>query len=68
MTKSFYNKQKGKVAQVLWEARQNGETMVGFTNNYIRVERENDIALVNTIQQITLGDWNEDHSALKVQS
>ena len=68
LTKAFYEKQKGKAAQVLWEARQNGETMVGFTNNYIRVERENDISLVNTIHEITLGDWNKDHSALKILS
>jgi threonylcarbamoyladenosine tRNA methylthiotransferase MtaB len=66
LTKAFYERQKGKTAQVLWEARQNGETMVGFTNNYIRVERPYDNALVNTIQTITIGNWNEDHSALLI--
>jgi len=65
MLKSFYEKQTGKTAQVLWEGRQNGENMVGFTNNYIRVERSYDKNLVNTIQIVTLGAWNEDRSALK---
>lgn len=60
----FYNKQIGKTAQVLWESRHNGENMVGFTGNYIRVERPYDKSLVNTIQTVTLGDWNEEKSAL----
>ena len=64
LTHAFYEKQKGKTAQVLWEARQNGETMVGFTNNYIRLERPYDKTLVNTIHPVTIGDWNEDHSAM----
>lgn len=66
LTKTFYDTQKGKTAQVLWEARQNGETMLGFTNNYVRVESPYDKALVNTIQTITTGNWNDDHSALMV--
>lgn len=64
-TNAFYEKQIGKTAQVLWESRHNGENMVGFTQNYIRVERPYDKNLVNTIQTITLGKWNEDKSALK---
>ncbi|HJV78896.1 MAG TPA: tRNA (N(6)-L-threonylcarbamoyladenosine(37)-C(2))-methylthiotransferase MtaB [Paludibacter sp.] len=63
-TRLFYNKQIGKTAQVLWESRHNGENMVGFTGNYIRVERSYDKDLVNTIQTVTLGDWNEEKSAL----
>ena len=63
-TQLFYNKQIGKTAQVLWESRHNGENMVGFTGNYIRVERPYDKNLVNTMQTVTLGDWNEEKSAL----
>lgn len=63
-TKIFYKAQMGKTAQVLWEGRHNGENMVGFTGNYIRVERPYDKNLVNTIQPVTLGEWNEDKSAL----
>ena len=40
--------------------------MVGFTNNYVRVERPYDKSLVNTVEMVTLGDWNEDKSALKI--
>ena len=61
---SFYLLQKGKTAQVLWESRRNGDKMVGFTDNYIRVERPYDVKLVNTIHTVTLGDWNEEKSAL----
>jgi len=48
----------------LWESRHNGENMVGFTSNYVRVERPYDKSLVNTIQTVTLGSWNKDKSAL----
>jgi threonylcarbamoyladenosine tRNA methylthiotransferase MtaB len=40
--------------------------MVGFTNNYVKVERPFDKNLVNTIQTVTLGEWNEERSALKM--
>jgi len=67
MTKAFYQNQIGKTAQVLWESSQRDENMVGFTENYIRVERPFDKSLVNTIQTVTMGDWNDDMSALKVE-
>jgi len=63
-TRIFYEKQIGRTVQVLWESRHNGENMVGFTSNYVRVERPYDKSLVNTIQTVTLGSWNEDKSAL----
>ena len=63
-TEAFYNTQIGKTAQVLWESRHNGENMVGFTGNYVHVERPYDKKLVNTIQNLTLGEWNADKSAL----
>ena len=63
-TKAFYESQQGKVYPVLWESRHNGENMVGFTNNYIRVERAYDKHKVNTVELLKLGGWNEDKSAL----
>jgi threonylcarbamoyladenosine tRNA methylthiotransferase MtaB len=63
-TKAFYESQIGKTYPVLWESRHNGENMVGFTNNYIRVERPYDKSLVNTIQNIRLEGWNDEKSAL----
>lgn len=65
-TQAFYESQMGKTYPVLWESRHNGENMVGFTNNYVRVERPYDKSLVNTVEMVTLGDWNEDKSALKI--
>ena len=63
-TTSFYQKQIGKTANVLWESKHNGLFMTGFSDNYIKAERPYDKSLVNTIQSITLGDWNEEKTAL----
>ncbi len=63
-TKAFYQSQVGNTYPVLWESRHNGEFMVGFSSNYVKVERPYDKKLVNTIQTITLGEWNDDKSAL----
>ncbi|MEI8084757.1 MAG: tRNA (N(6)-L-threonylcarbamoyladenosine(37)-C(2))-methylthiotransferase MtaB [Paludibacter sp.] len=66
MTKAFYQNQIGKTAQVLWESTHKDETMVGFTENYVRLERPFDKSLVNSIHSVKMGEWNEDMSALKV--
>jgi len=63
-TKAFYQSQVGKTYPVLWESRHNGEFMVGFSSNYVKAERPYDKKLVNTIQIVTLGEWNDDKSAL----
>lgn len=63
-TEKFYETQTGKHGQVLWESHHKNDKMVGFTNNYIRVERPYDKALVNTIQSVFLGSWNEEKTAL----
>ncbi len=63
-TTSFYQKQIGKTDNVLWESKHNGLFMTGFSDNYIKAERPYDKSLVNTIQPITLGDWNEEKTAL----
>lgn len=63
----FYLSQKGKTAHVLWENKQKDNTMVGFSENYVRVQRPYDPLLVNTVQELTLGDWNEEINALLVQ-
>ncbi len=66
-TKAFYESQQGKTYPVLWENRHNGDSMVGFTNNYIKVERPYNKALVNIIQKVTLSGWNEEKTALICQ-
>ena len=65
-TKAFYESQIGKSYPVLWESRHNGENMLGFTNNYIRVERPYDKNKVNTVETILLGGWSDDKSSLTV--
>jgi threonylcarbamoyladenosine tRNA methylthiotransferase MtaB len=65
-TKAFYEKQIGKPAHALWESRKNTESMVGFTENYIRVEAPLNKEHINTVQIVQLGDWNEDKTALKI--
>jgi len=67
MTTHFYNAQINKEVHVLWESRHKEDKMVGFTNNYIRVERPYDKTLVNTIQSVYLGDWNEEKNALMMK-
>jgi len=63
-TQAFYESQMGKSYPVLWESKHNGDFMVGFTNNYIRVQRPYDKQRVNTVELVTLGNWNDDRSAL----
>ena len=63
-TKAFYQSQVGNTYPILWESRHNGEFMVGFSSNYVKAERPYDKKLVNTIQIVTLGEWNDDKSAL----
>jgi len=67
-TNAFYESQHGKTYPVLWESRHNGDNMVGFSTNYVKAERSFDKSLVNTIQTVTLGEWNEDKTALVVGS
>ncbi len=63
-TKAFYESQRGKTSPVLWESRHKGENMVGFTANYVKAERPYDKILVNKVEIVTLGNWNEDKSAI----
>ncbi len=57
----FYRTQFSQTRYVLWEQPaqlRNGEfaPMHGFTENYVRVERSYDPALVNVCQEVVLGD------------
>jgi len=63
-TKTFYEKQIGKTVKVLWESRKNNENMVGFTENYVRVEAPLNKNSVNSVNTIQLGNWNEEKTAL----
>ena len=50
----FYELQKGKTKEVLWEGERDGEWMYGFTENYIKVKTPFLIEKTNTIQHIQL--------------
>jgi threonylcarbamoyladenosine tRNA methylthiotransferase MtaB len=54
---AFYKSQLGAERRVLWEdGRKNSGTgiMQGFTDNYVKVERENDPSMVNQTETIRL--------------
>ena len=52
--KAFIDSQLGKTRPVLWESTQHGDTMQGWTDNYIRVGRPYDPSKVNTVEEVTL--------------
>ena len=67
-TSAFYQSQIGKAYPVLWESRNHGDMMVGFTSNYVRVEKPIDKSLTNTIEIVTLGGMNDEGSGLRAKS
>lgn len=50
----FYEQHLGKTDPVLWEAENDGNTMYGFTSNYIKVKTTYDPMLVNEIMNVTI--------------
>ena len=69
-TAAFYAAHIGQEAEVLFEKATRGRAMHGFTRNYIRVELSPQDArpeLDNQLVQVRLGDFNHDHTALKVE-
>ncbi len=52
--RSFYEKHLGDTRTVLFEAQKNGETMSGFTENYIKVETSYNEKLVNQLESVKL--------------
>jgi threonylcarbamoyladenosine tRNA methylthiotransferase MtaB len=52
--RAFYEKNLGTTQTVLFEAQKNGETMSGFTENYIKVEIPFDEKLINKLGQVKL--------------
>ena len=65
-TKAFYISQIGTKHQVLFEHTKRGEKMHGFTANYIRVEADYDMNCINKLIPVTLGNFNDDTTALKI--
>lgn len=63
-TRAFYARHIGREAVVLLEKPKPGMPMHGFTDNYIRIETDADLALDNHIVRVKLGHFNEDGTAL----
>ncbi|VBB45257.1 MiaB-like tRNA modifying enzyme [uncultured Paludibacter sp.] len=57
-TKSFYEKQIGKKANVLWEAKKEADIMHGFTGNYVRLRRSFDKNLINKFENVIISKEN----------
>jgi len=52
--RSFYQKHLGSEQTVLFEAQKNGESMSGFTENYIKVETPFNKKLINQLEKVKL--------------
>ena len=51
---SFYQTQLGQILPVLWEYENKDGKMYGFTENYVRVQKDFDAASVNQIEFLNL--------------
>lgn len=66
-TQAFYQHFIGTEHKVLFEHAKEGDLMHGFTENYIKVEIPFDEALSNQVEKVTLGEFNDDKSALLIR-
>ncbi len=64
---AFYKSQQGTTRRVLLEHTQHGAKMLGFSENYVRVEVDYTPKRANEVVLLTLGSFNEDKSALTVE-
>lgn len=64
-TKDFYNAYKGTVRPVLFEHSRSRQVMTGFTDNYIRVETEDNPLMYNTVQVVKLMEYDEKKEIMK---
>ena len=54
--RAFYESNLNTERSILWEIERDGDTMYGFTENYIKVGTPYDESLVNTIQKARMSD------------
>ncbi|MFT7230501.1 MAG: threonylcarbamoyladenosine tRNA methylthiotransferase MtaB [Bacteroidia bacterium] len=57
--RQFYETQVGRDMEVLWEEEKQGESMQGFSENYIRFEALYDAARVNSVEKLRFDQINE---------
>ncbi|NLZ95396.1 MAG: tRNA (N(6)-L-threonylcarbamoyladenosine(37)-C(2))-methylthiotransferase MtaB [Bacteroidales bacterium] len=63
---AFYIKNRGTAQKVLFEGAKHGDTMVGFTENYVRVATPYNESFVNKIIDVEIG--NLDPEAMTVEA
>lgn len=64
---AFYRSQQGTKRKVLLEHTRHGNSMFGFTENYIKVEAPFEPEMANEIKYIVLGNFNNARTALVEQ-
>jgi threonylcarbamoyladenosine tRNA methylthiotransferase MtaB len=64
--REFYETQRGRNAEALFEHTRKGKYMYGFTANYIKTEAPYDEVRINRISAVRPDGWNKDHTALTV--
>ncbi len=64
-TKDFYNSFMGTVRPVLFEHSRTHRAMTGFTDNYIKVETDDNPQMYNTVQMVKLMEYNEKKEIMK---
>lgn len=65
---AFYQTQLGKTLPVLWEHENKGGKMFGFTENYVRVQKDFDPSSVNQIEWLKLEKIEADGSVSVISS
>lgn len=63
----FYNENKGTAQKVLFEGARHGHTIVGFTENYIKVATPYNASFVNEIVDVTIEDLNTETMTMEAQ-
>lgn len=61
----FYESQKGKKLKVLFEHTKHGNKMHGFTENYVKLYADYNSSLINTVLEVTVGEYSEEEMAMK---
>lgn len=60
MKQRFYQANHGRREKVLWESDVKDGYMFGFTDNYLRVKTPYNEDLVNTLQEVTLNQFDDE--------
>ncbi|HHU96337.1 MAG TPA: tRNA (N(6)-L-threonylcarbamoyladenosine(37)-C(2))-methylthiotransferase MtaB [Petrimonas sp.] len=62
---AFYQSQEGSRREVLFEHTRRGRKMHGFTENYVRLHADFDLALINRVIEVEVGPYDERQVAME---